>query len=94
MTILKCSESVFDSTYNALCEPTWIKVERKVSAFEKRTAMAHRFKMSDAEAIAKLTSHRLEREDVEVMLVVCLDGRNNVKHIAFLRNAERTQMGL
>lgn len=60
--------------------PTWIKVERKLSAYEKR-GLAGGLAAASANEIANLMKHILKREDVEYMFVICLDGRNNVKHI-------------
>jgi len=60
--------------------PTWIKVERKLSAYEKR-GLAGGLGAASANEIANLMKHILKREDVEYMFVICLDGRNNVKHI-------------
>ncbi len=76
------NKGTYYEALEALQQPTWIKVERKLSAFDKRAAAGAVLKCGNSFDISRLAQSILKKEDAEHMLVFCLDAINNVKHIA------------
>jgi DNA repair protein RadC len=74
-------KGVYHEALAALQLPTWLKIERKLSAFDKRAAAGAVLKCGNGFDIWRFAQSILKVEDVEVMLVFCLDGTGNIKHI-------------
>lgn len=61
--------------------PSWVMVVREqVSAYERSVLQG--MKVNSSRDVHALLWPRLCALDTEVMVVVCLDGQNNVKHLA------------
>lgn len=62
--------------------PSWVLVVRESVSRHEREVLGGRMKATTSADVARLLHPRLARELVEVLVVLCLDGQNNVTHLA------------
>lgn len=63
-------------------KPAWVLVVRENLSKYEATVLQEDAQVLTSAAVSKLLAPRLGQEEVEVMVLIALDGQNHVKHLA------------